>query len=212
VQYIGVLGVGTLNKNWGYNLVGDGVGFGYRSFINTSGEEYNEYIFGAGAGLGYKLYWGVSYRYIKNAPSFYNKKHFWNIGLLYQSSYKFAMAALFSNLNRSRVNGERTDIEQLYSFSYRPFAERIILSMEIALSTGQNLSKADYNYGVEIKTWRGLNIYGNLRDNNSFEIGFVINLRQYFIGSQSRFDRDGRYRSTPAYVGYNTGLQHSFIP
>jgi len=212
LQYIGVLGEGGLNKKWGYNIVGDGVGIGYRGLTDLSGERYDEYIFAVGAGLAQKFYWGLSYRHIKNGPTIYNKRHLWNIGLLLQSGYRFSMAAVFSNLNRGRIEGERTDIEQLYSFSYKPNGNKITFSMEITLSSGQNLSKANYNYGAEINAWRGLAVYGNIRDNNSFEIGFVLNLRKYFIGSQSRFNSDGSYSDSPTFVGYNTGLQHSFIP
>jgi len=212
VQYIGEMGVGALNKNWGYNLVGDGVGLAYRSMDNFMGEEYNEYIFGAGAGVGYKTYWGFSYRYIKSGPSIYNRRHFWNLGILYRPGNNYKIGIVFSNLNRGRVNGERTDFEQLYSLSYKPARSKITFSIDIALSSGQNLSKAGYNYGVEINAYRGLDIYGNIRDDNSFEIGFVLNLMKYFVGGQTRFDNNGIYRSTPVFVGYNTGLQHSFIP
>jgi hypothetical protein len=212
IQYIGVMGVGALNENWGFNLVGDGVGIGYRSFHYISNEKYREYIFAAGAGFASEYYWGFSYRYVKDGPTIYNKRHFWSLGILYRAGYKLGIGVVLSNLNRGRVDGKRTDIEQLYSFSYRPGNPKITFSMEIALSTGQDLSKANYNYGVEINAYRGVNIYGNVRDNNSFEIGITVNLRKYIVGGQSKFDTDGKYRSTPVFVGYNTGLQHSFIP
>ncbi len=40
-QYIGVLGVGGLNKKWGYNVVGDGIGIGYRGFDDFSGQKFD---------------------------------------------------------------------------------------------------------------------------------------------------------------------------
>jgi hypothetical protein len=211
VQYIGVMGVGALDDNWGFNVVGDGVGMGYRSFHYLMGEQYREYIFAAGAGFANEYYWGVSYRYVKEGPSIYNKRHFWTVGVLYRAGYKFSMGAVYSNLNRGKVDGKRTDIEQLYSFTYRPGNPNIAFSVEVALSTGQNLSQADYNYGVEINAYRGVNVYGNLRDNNSFEIGITVNLKKYVVGGQSKFDTDGAYRSMPVFVGYDTGLQHSIV-
>jgi hypothetical protein len=210
-QYIGVVGVGGIREKWGYNMVGDGIGIGYRGIDDSSGQKYDEYIFAFGAGLQRRFYWGLSYRYIKNGPTFYNKRHFWNIGFLIESSRIFSMAALFSNLNRGRIDGERTDIEQLYSFSYKPSGEKIILSIEIALSAGQNLSKADYNYGVDIIPIRGVTLYGYFHDNSSYEIGFRVNLRKYFIGAQPSFDGNGSHSGTPFYVGYNTGRQSSLI-
>jgi len=212
LQYIGELGVGRLNKNWGYNIVGDGISIGFRHIDNIESEKYDEYTFACGAGIGPKFLLGASYRYVKNGSATYNKKHFWNLGILIKPSPRLNIATLFSNLNRSRIDGKRSDIEQLYSFSYKSFSEKIVLSVEIALSTGQNLSRADYNYGVEITPIRGLTLYGNLRDNDSFEAGFRINLRKYFVGCQSRFDSNGSYIGAPSFVGYNSGLQHSIIP
>jgi hypothetical protein len=102
-QYIGVMGVGALNDNWGFNLVGDGVGFGYRSFHYISNVKYREYIFAAGAGFANEYYWGFSYRYVKNGPSIYNKRHFWNVGILYRAGYKLGIGVVLSNLNRGRA-------------------------------------------------------------------------------------------------------------
>lgn len=212
VQYLAEFREGELTKDWGLNITGDGLGISYRHLNDFKGGEYNEYIFSMGAQFGHGLFWGCSYRYIKNGAGIYNRRHSWNLGFLLMRSPRVSYGMLFSNLNRGRINGKRTDIEQLYSISYSLFDNTMLFSTEITLSTGQSLSGAEYNYGVDLFPMKGVMLYGNLQNHKGFEIGLRINLAKYFVGGQSRFDDNNAHCGTSLFAGFVSGDQPSVIP
>lgn len=211
LQYIGEIGDSRFSSNYGFNITGDYIGIGFRHLNDVDSEEYDEYTFATGSEFGYRLYWGGSYRYIKNGPAGLHKKHLWNFGFVVKQNPRLSFAAVFSNLNRSRVDGRRSDIEQLYSLSYRSLNELLVASVEISLSTGQSLSSAEYNYGLDIYPLEGLMIYSNYTGGGSFEVGFRVNLLNYFVGSQSRFKSNRDHSGTSLFVGYALGDQKSLI-
>ncbi len=210
INYITEIYESKLSKNWGFSITGDGIGIGYRRLDDHLGKHYDEYLFAGGAQLGSIIYGGASYRYIKNGADIYNKRHFWNIGLYFGAGTKIHYAAVFSNLNRGKVGGGRSDTEQLYSISYRPSVE-IILSTEMSLSTGQNLSKARFNYGLDIYPYRGVIVYANMYSDEGFEVGVRVNITKYFIGGQSRYAKDNEHAGTSIFGGYVFGHQDSIV-
>ncbi len=191
-----------LAKNWGGVISGDRIGIGYRRLDNLDGAGYEEYIFGTGSGLGRNTYIGGSYTYVKKAAGIYNNKHLWNIGFMMASSPQMKVAMFFSNLNKSRVDGEKTDIEEIYSISYRPQALPLWFSVEISLSTGQSLSSADYTYGIEGSPYKNLHGYASYKNGGYFEIGLSYFLGDYMGGAQTRFNKDGDHFGTSLYGGY----------
>ena len=201
-EYLGEYYAGRFLNNWGTVVSGDGLGISYRRLENFMGSLYNEYIFALGAELNPGTSWGASYKYIRNGPAPYNKRHFWNIGLLINSSPQLTLGVLFSNLNRGRFEGRRTDFEQIYSFTYKMLKDKISLSADISLSSGQSLSKAEWNYGIEAIAARGLKIYANMDDSRKFQLGFKFNYDKYFVGNQGRYNSDGRHAGSTAYIGY----------
>lgn len=202
LQYIGVYFEGDFSNDRGTIVTGDGVGIAYRRIEDYMGSKYSEYIFGGGIPIGNKTYCGASYRYVKNGFDYYNKRHFWNIGLLYEYNPRFAFGVTLSNLNRGEIKGEKSDMEQLYSASYKTYSNKIILSVEMTLSSKQSLSSAKYNYGIDFHIQPGLVIYANRNNDQFYQIGFTLNFGDYFAGSQSRIDSDNNHLGTSAYGGF----------
>lgn len=211
-QLMGEFSAGKFAHSWGLDISGDGIGVGYRHLDDFRGANYDEYIFAAGSQFTYGLFLGGSYRYMKNGPEGYSRKHFWNIGLLVRQNPKYSFGAVFSNLNRKKIDGERTEIEQLYSLSYSPFNGLMTFSFEAALSTGQSLSGAGYVYGVDVFPMRGLMLHGSLDNEDRYELGFRINLARYFIGGQSRFGGGNERRGTTISAGVVMDSQSSILP
>lgn len=208
-EYLGEYYAARFLNNWGSVVSGDGLGISYRHLENFMGSSYNEYIFALGAEINPGTFWGGSYKYIKDGPASYNKRHFWNIGVLINSSPQLTLGFLFSNLNRGRLEGHRTDFEQIYSFTYKILKDKISLSADISLSSGQSLSSAEWNYGIEAIAARGINIYANIDDSRKFQLGFKLIYDNYFVGNQSRYNSDGRHAGTTAYIGYTIQPQTS---
>ena len=200
--FIGEYANDELAKNWGGVISGDRIGMGYRRLDNLDGSRYEEYTFGTGSGVGRNTFIGGSYTYVKQAAGIYNKKHLWNVGFMMASSPQMKIGIVFSNLNKNRVDGEKTDIEELYAISYRPQSLPLWFSVEIGLSTGQSLSSADYTYGIEgspFKNWHG---YASYKNGGYFEIGLTFFLDDYLGGAQTRFNKDGDHFGTSLYGGY----------
>jgi len=202
IQYIGEYYDDKLLKSWGYVVSDRGGGIAYRKLDNFLGVEYREYIFAFGTEIGRENHIGGSYRYVTEGAGIYDKRHFWNVGLLFSQNPKWSLAAVFSNLNRGRVDGERTDIEQVYAATYRQLRDRLRLSMAINLSTGQSLSSADYMYGAEFLAHPKVTLYANIDDNSNFEIGARVNLINYILGGQTRIDREGNHLGSPLYISF----------
>ncbi len=211
-EYLGEYYQGRFLNNWGTVVSGDGLGISYRHLEDFKGSPYDEYTFALGAELRPGMSWGGSYRYIKNGPTIYNRRHFWNIGLMVNSSPKLTLGLLISNLNRGRIEGSRTDIEQVYSLTYTLLRDKISVSTDISLSSGQSLYGAAWNYGVEVMAARGIRIFANIADSREFQIGFKMNIDKYFVGDQSRYGSTGRHVGTVTYAGYIAQSQPSIFP
>lgn len=202
IQYIATFHNGDFTKDWGTVMSGDGFGLSYRSVEDFMGAKYVEYIYGAGVEVGGSLYLGGSYRYIKKGFGYFNKRHFWNIGLLYDNHPQIRLGAVFSNLNRGKANGEKSDMKQLYSVSYKTKDERFTVSIETSLSSKQNLSMAKYNYGIDWQAKPNLKIFANYNNDKFFQIGFRLDLKDYFFGTQSRGEAENYHHlGTSVYTG-----------
>lgn len=202
---------GSFAQNWGFCTAGDGVGLSYRHLDNIDGEDYKEYLAGAGLRTGYGIFVGGSYRHVKDGPEYLDDTHFWNIGLLVRQNPNLYMAAVISNLNREEVGGIKTDIGQLYSASCMPFGRHLRISTEISLSTKQSLSGATYVYGAEFYPIPGLTGYFNFDNDENYELGVRVNLTQYFVGVQSSRGSGGVHYGTSLTAGIVSGPQASII-
>ncbi|MCD6250221.1 MAG: signal peptide peptidase SppA [candidate division Zixibacteria bacterium] len=198
-------------KSWGAVLYRDRTTTAYRHINNPTGDDYEEMVTAMGFKLGLALDAGLSYRYFRDGPGLYKKRHFWTLGLLKRSHGPFSLGAVFSNLNRGKIDSERSAVEQRYSIGYRPFGRKLTLAADMFLSTQNRLSEADFIYNAEYIPTRGLYVNGYLDSDHNFQIGFRVNLLKYFVGSQSRFDEDGHSGRTTAFFGATNMRQPSVI-
>lgn len=203
---------GDYGKSWGTVIGREQLAVAYRYLDNPDGVNYREYLFAASMPLGNRLHFGGSYRYFKDAPGIYNKRHFWNIGLMGQGRGPLNWAAVLSNLNRGKKDGQRTETEQRYSLSYRPLEKAVTFSVDMLLSTKTRLSNADFVYHLEVVPYRGLYVEGYVDSDENFQVGLRANLLQYFVGSQSNFQKGGDHHRTTAFFGATNLRQPSLVP
>ena len=201
---------GDIAKSWGILLNSEESAMGFRKIHNPAGEDYKEYLLASGLTLG-NLNLGGSYRMFKDAPGIYKNRHFWNLGILIKGEGKFTFGALFSNLNRGKIDGEPTEVEKKYSVSYRPFEQQLTLSVDVVKTSSISYSDADYTYSAIYKPHPALLIEGLIDSRQNFSIGLKTNLLRYFVGAQSSFDRDGGGRGTTLYAGKVDLKQPSLI-
>ncbi|HEX2897287.1 MAG TPA: S49 family peptidase, partial [candidate division Zixibacteria bacterium] len=198
-------------KSWGALAIGEQSAFAYRKIDHPSGTDFQEWVVATGYGLG-KVKAGGSYRYFKDGPGIYDNRHFWNIGFQLQGDYKVSAAAVFSNLNRGRVNGERTEVEHRYSISYRPLGFDLTLSADMLRSSSVDLGDALMIYNISVSPYPGLVVNGLFDSDENFNIAVRANLLQYFVGNESRFKSGGGGRGTTIYAGTTDLRQESLVP
>lgn len=202
---------GDYAKSWGLVTSGERLATAYRKLFNPTGEDYREYALAASMALGDRLYFGASYRYFKDGPDIYDNRHFWNIGLMSNDGRRLSWGAVFSNLNRGKVDGVRTETEQRYSLSYRPIGSKLTVSVDMFLSTKTRLSNADYTYHLEFTPYRGLYLNGFVDSDRNFQLGIRANLLRHFVGGRSSFDRDANHLGSTAFIGATSIRQPSVI-
>lgn len=202
---------GSLARSWGYVVGRNQLTVAYR-YLDRPGEGvYREWIWGGGFSLPGGTEFGAAYRYFSDGPGIYNNRHFWNIGLSGTAGAAMRWGAVFSNVNRGRIDGERTETEMRYSWAYRPFGPTVTGAVDMMLSTGIKLSEADYTYHLEVRPTPGVFLYGGVDSDHNYMIGFRTNLLQYFSGSRSRFDNDGKGRGSTFFAGGTAMRQPSVI-
>ncbi|UCE25134.1 MAG: signal peptide peptidase SppA [Candidatus Zixiibacteriota bacterium] len=202
---------GKYAKNWGTVINREGLAISYRNIYNPNDENYVDYILAVGLPAGKRLSLGASHQYFKQGEGIFDNRHFWNVGLVLRPEGAFSFGAVFSNLNRGKVNDERTETEMRYSLSYRPQEYDLTVSVDMFLSTGTRLSNADYVYHAEFSPIKGLYVNGLIDSDKNLQIGVRANLRQYFVGARHRSDKDGNHRGTTAFVGATSKRQPSLV-
>lgn len=210
-QFIGEYLDGRVVKSWGLVSSGERLATAYRKIENPGGTDFKEYVLALGTAFGARMHMGGSYRYFKDGPGIFDNRHFWNFALTGSSGPNFRWGAVFSNLNRGRINGVRSETEQRYSASLRLYDDLVTISADMFLSTDTRLSNADFVYDLELRPRPGLFITAQLDSDRNFRIGLRANLLRYFVGSQSRFNRGGKGRGSIIYAGYNDSRQPSLI-
>jgi len=211
-QVMGEYFNGDYVKSYGSAVYRDRIATAFRHIDNPGDDNYDEWVAGTGMAIGTSMNVGVSYRYFRDGPGLYDNRHFWTIGLLKRSGGKLSLGAVFSNLNRGKVNGERTAAEQRYSVGYRPMGNNITLAADMFLSTRNSLRDAEFVYQAEVVPTDGLYLNVSVDSDRNFQIGFRSNLLQYFMGSQSVFNRHGHRGRTTVFAGAVNQRQPSLVP
>jgi hypothetical protein len=185
--------------NWGFIASGDKIGLGYRRLKNVGENKFEEYTFGVGSGIGHYSFLGFSYVYTRNLGGAYHRKNFWNVGLLVASSPQMKLAAVLSNFNREKISGEKTDMGQLYGISYRPQRLPVWFTVEMSLSSGESLSSASYNYGLEGDPLPNMHAFFNYSNHGYFELGVVYYFDSFFGGTQTRIHKESGHQRTSVF-------------
>jgi len=201
-------------KSYGSVVFRRGFTTAMRHIHNPEGDDYNEWLFasGHGFGAGSKLNIGLSYRYFKEGPDYFNNRHFWTLAFLTRPSGPFSLGAVLSNMNRGRVDGQRTAVEHRYSLGYRPLGRNLTLACDMFLSSRNSLRQAEFVYHAEYIPRPGLFINASVDSDRNFQVGVRANLLKYFTGSRTVIDRDGHHSRSTVFAGSIDRRQPSLIP
>ncbi len=201
----------SYGKSWGTVVARQNFAIATRHIDNPDGRDFNEYVLSAGLALGDPLTAGLSYRYFKDGPDNYNKRHYWNISFTTRQGGPLTLAALFSNLNRGRVNGDRTETEMRYSLAYRPINDKYTFAVDALFSTGQKFKDAEFIYHLSVNPLKGIFVDGFLTSEKDFQVGVRLNFLKYFTGWKSNYNKHGDHSYTSTYIGSTSIRQQSII-
>ncbi|MCP4567586.1 MAG: signal peptide peptidase SppA [FCB group bacterium] len=198
-----------LIRDWGFVSTLKFGGAAYRKIKVDSDKDINEYIFAVGGGR--RTSYGFSYRYIKDGPGHLNKRHLWNIGFLSRYNRNMAFGARVENLNRSKIDGEKTEIRYVYGLAARAYKNRLTVTFDVNQLGKESLRQADFRTGIEIRPKPGLYLYADFDNHSRFNAGIRLNFGTQYAGHYHNFDRNGKSLSSTTYIGSIEGRQSSLL-
>jgi protease-4 len=194
-------------RDWGGAVTMQVVALAYREVDFGDLPDLKEYIIAMGGGR--KIRFGMSYRYIKEGPGYLNHRHLWNLALLNQATRNLSIGARFENLNRGRIDGERSDIRIIFGAASRTFRDLVTVSFDVDMTQKENLSQADFRTGIEVRPKPGLYLFADFTNHSQFNLGFRVNLGSGFGGHYQNFDEDFKSYGSTTYIGQVKGKQPS---
>lgn len=212
MQFMGDYRDGKWLKSKGLLVYRRGIGLAHRSIAQPFDSTVKEWVVGVGLQLGSSFEFGSSYRWITAGPSIFDGRKLWSIGIMRRPGGPFSWGVVLGNLNRSWVNGNRTETEVQYSVGYRPLGDKLTLSADALLSTKTRFKNAEFIYSAEFTPRAGLYLNGFIDSHRNVELGLRVNLLRSFFGSRSGFNRKGDHRGTTLFAGTTSLRQPSLIP
>ncbi len=194
-------------RDWGGAISMKMLAIAHRHVKDDNLANLDEYIFALGGGK--RLNFGLSYRYIKNGPGNLNRRHLWTIALLTQYNKNASIGGRVENLNRGRIDGEKSDVRFVYGAAFRVYKDLVTVSFDVDMTQKENLDVADFRTGIEVRPKPGLYLYADFDNHSRFNLGFRANFGSGFAGHYHNFNRDAKsYRGT-TFSGSVKGKQPS---
>jgi len=172
---------------------------GYRKIKRDDATDHEEYIIAAGGGGRSKF--GFSYRYIKHGEGYLNKRHLWNLGLLIAESRNVTLGARIENLNRTPIDGVKSDIRYVYGIAVNLYRNYVTGTFEVNMTQSQNLDAAEFHTGFEASPITGLLLYLDFDNHSRFNLGVRANFGKTYAGHRQNFDRNFKGVMGTTYVG-----------
>ncbi|MDD4051253.1 MAG: S49 family peptidase, partial [candidate division Zixibacteria bacterium] len=198
---------GRLIRDYGMATNWRTFGAAWRHIAGNDRPDLNEYIFAVGGGQRNRL--GLSYRYFKDGPGYLNHRHLWTVGFLARANAKFALGARAENINRSRIDGVKSDVRFVYGAAYRLYQNIVTVSFDVDMTNKESFNRADFRTGVEVRPKPGLYLYGDITNHSRIQLGFRMNFGSSYAGHYHYFDRNIRSLSGTSYIGTVKGAQPS---
>lgn len=194
-----------LFHDWGGAVTFKFFGTAQRHLHLDGQPDLHDYIIAFGVGKQTSL--GGSYRYLKGGPSYLNKRHIWTAGFIGHISQKINVGLRAENLNRDEINGVQSDIRYVYGIA-APFLHNLTtVSFEVDMTGKENLDKADFRTGLELRPRPGVYIYADCDNHSRFNLGFRLNIGAAYVGHYHNFDSGGKSMMGTSYFGSVTGRQ-----
>ena len=176
-------------------IAAPGAGFSMEFATTADDIDFTRYSLSTGRHLGSALYWGTSYSWINSDVRGYDTFRSLSLGLMYRRRY-FSIGAITRNLNRPKLLGEKLGRTYDVGVALRPGTWRATFSMDMQKTQG--IKGVDFQYALELRPIRELMLRGTLNSDRSFDIRFGINIGNWGVGTDNRFDAD----SAQTGVGY----------
>ena len=176
-------------------IAAPGAGFSMEFATTADDIDFTRYSLSTGRHLGSALYWGTSYSWINSDDKGYDTFRSLSLGLMYRRRY-FSIGAITRNLNRPKLLGEKLGRAYDIGVALRPGTWRATFSFDMQKTQG--IEGVDFQYALELRPIREVMLRGTLNSDRSFDIRFGINIGNWGVGTDNRFDAD----SAQTGVGY----------
>lgn len=193
------------------------LGFSVGWLGNTSQKSYRKYTLAHGGKFFTEgLYWGTSYSWFGSRHKEYDDLSSWTLGLLARPSDFLSFAAVANDLNRPRFLGEKTEVSYDLGLALRPmnggFRDRLTLSVDASLSSGQRAKDAATRFRAEVEPIEGFIFFGDVDSDGNYGLGGRINLPHLGAGTYNSVSSDYEFNQGTIYATlsrdrYRTALQ-----
>jgi len=195
-------------RDWGAVAVMRMLSVAYRRINHDTQSDHEEYIFAAGGGQRTKF--GLSYRYVKSASGYLDNRHLWSAGFLFHNSDRLTVGGRAENLNRGRIDGERSDIRFVYGIAVELYRRMITVTFDVDITSGENLNSADFRTGIEVRPVPGAFLYLDFDNHSRINLGFRLNFGLSYAGHYHNFNRNFKSAMGTSYFGSVSHRQPSF--
>lgn len=166
-------------------------GFGFSAeFTNPGPVKFRKYTLSDGVKVFNGMYIGSNYSWFGSGNEYYDSLKSWDIGLLYRPSDFFSMGFVARNLNRPAFFGIDTDRTYDLSLAFRPYTNRLTLSIDSIYQEGEGIRDAKFSYAMECEPIDGLILRCSYNSNSEFDARLSLGFSQFGIGAYNRFDSD----------------------
>lgn len=179
-------------------------GFGFGAEYSDPGPlKYKKYTLSDGMKLFNGLYLGSNYIRFKSDDDRYDKLSSWGIGLLCRPGNSLSIGFVARNLNRPTFDG--TDIDRAYdvALAFRPYTNRVTLSVDSEFREGRKARDARITYAMECEPIDGIILRGSYNNDRNFDVSVGISSAQFGMGVYNRFDSDRNHDGGAFYTRFS---------
>ena len=194
---------GELGGDNAFFISTTGFGFG-AEYADPGSLKYKKYTLSDGTKLFNGTYLGTNYVWFSSDDKNYDKLSSWGIGLLCRPANSFSIGFVARNLNRPKF-GE-INIKRSYdaAFAFRPYSNRITLSVDSEFQDGRKARDAKITYAMECEPIDGIVLRGSYNNDKNFDVCVGITSMQFGIGVYNRFDSDRNHDGGTFYTRFSS--------
>ncbi len=188
-----------------------GLGFAAQWLKTPQGIDYRSYTLSLSGKSGDHFYTGLSYTWKRSRSYLFDDYSALNLGLAYRPNNLLSLGWVGRNLNRPR-NWERIRHREFdFGLAFRPFTNRVTLSVDGRMSERESIKDMVPIYGLELEPIDGLFLKGSRDGDGNLGFGVQLNLTTLGGGLIRLYDKNSDYQGGATYLRFSSERYRTFL-